>query len=571
MHVLGLSALGHDPSAAIVDDQGVLGAIEEGKLVRSRTFSGIPRAAIEFCLERAHTTLDKVERIAIANRPAQTFRRKAFLRARLAPIAPKTSAYYLNKAFGELGAELNNFRILRDMAGRPASRVMGFDHHACHAASSFFASPYDSALIVTLDEQGDGQAGSVFVGEGTRIRKIFRLAYPHSLGALFAQFSKLLGFRKHGDEHKTQWLNLSGEPVFAEWFTEMLRRGPGEPPRFRSKYLRRDLAGELSFTEAFYERMGLAGPGSAKWNDALRANIAASAQEACARVVTQWLSKLQKETGSKKLCLAGGVFLNPLLVAAVEKAGDFDAVFAQPAAGNEGTSLGAAWLAWHGILKRPRGEAMAAPFWGPEFSNEEIKNVLDNCKASYGWCDSIEQRVEAAWQLLAAGKIIGWYQGRAEFGPRALGHRSLLASPWAPYVKENLNDYVKHRESFRPFALAVPAEDAATYFDVSKNARFLSTMAVSKERGRQILGELPSGFLLRGNQVRLQVVEKTDDPILWRLLKRSGENAPAPLLVNTSFNLFGEPLVITPRDAVRSYFCSGMDALFAGSFILRKS
>jgi carbamoyltransferase len=570
MHVLGLSALGHDPSAAIISERGVLGAIEEGKLARTRSFSGIPRSAIQFCLQRAGKNLPDIERIAVASLPARALRRKALLRARLAAIAPVTSAYYFNKALGELGAELNNLRILRELAAAPAGRVAGFDHHACHAASAFFASPYDSALIVTLDEQGDGRTGTVSMGEGTKIREISALAYPHSLGLVFAQFSRLLGFRKHGDEHKTQWLSLSGEPAFAEWFLEMLRREPGGPPRLGTKYFRRDFAGELSFTPEFYRRAGIQAADSAELTDSLRANLAASLQQASATILCEWFEQLREQTGTKDLCLAGGVFLNPLLVAAIERGTNFESIFVQPAAGNEGTSLGAAWLAWHEISGRPRVDPMAAPFWGPEFSNEEIKNVLDNCKASYRWADSAGQKIEAALQLLGMGKIIGWCQGAAEFGPRALGHRSLLASPWAPYVKENLNDFVKHRESFRPFALAIPEEDAAKFFEVTANARFLSTMAKANAKGREALGSLPHGFLLPGDLVRLQVVKQTDDPLFWKLLKRSGENAPAPLLVNTSFNLFGEPLVITPRDAVRSYFCSGTDALFAGSFFLRK-
>ena len=213
---------------------------------------------------------------------------------------------------------------------------------------------------------------------------------------------------------------------------------------------------------------------------------------------------------------------------------------------------------------------MPAPYWGPAYSNAEIKSVLDNCKATYRWCDSEERKLAETVRLLHAGKIVAWFQGAVEFGPRALGNRSLLASPWAPYVKENLNDYVKHRESFRPFALAIPEEHCAEYFHCSANGRFLTTMATANEKGRQLLADLPPGFLLPGNLVRLHVVRSTDNPLFWKLLNDAGQNAPAPILVNTSFNLFGEPLVVTPRDAVRSYFCSGADALVVGNFLLEK-
>jgi carbamoyltransferase len=260
--------------------------------------------------------------------------------------------------------------------------------------------------------------------------------------------------------------------------------------------------------------------------------------------------------------------LNSLLVAQLEKNAGFDKVFVQPAAGNEGTALGAAWLA--GRKMNPVSSARGLPhvYLGPSFSNEEIKRVLDNCKATYRWITADEEGMQKAVNLLVAGKIVGWFHGAAEFGPRALGNRSLLASPWAPFVKENLNDYVKHREPFRPFALSVPEEDAPKYFEApTPAARFMATMG----RLRPEHGELLSAHALPQGMVRLHVVARDTNPTYWSLLKAFGARSRAPILVNASFNLFGEPLVISPRDAVRSYFCSGVDALIIGNFILVKS
>src|SRR6202050_35446 len=576
MHILGISAMGHDSTAALLGERGILAAIEEGKLERTRSIEGIPRAAIRYCLERAGIEWAGVERIAIASRPGRAWRRQALLRTRLAPLAPVSSSYFLNKAFGELGRELNNFRILRALAGKPEGRVESYDHHLCHAASAFYASPFDSALVVTLDEQGDGRAGFAGLGGGTRIRELDSIPFPHSLAWVYSQVTRLLGFRSQGDEHKTQWLSLEGEPVFGGFFLEMLRAGPNSPPHLNAKYFSRRFSLDQSFSNEFYGRLGISrhslpakssGLPAPAMTDFLRANIAASLQQACTVVVCDWLESLRRTTKARLLCLAGGLFLNPLLVSSVERSAGFDAVFVQPAAGNEGTSLGAAYLAWHESLRRPRIEPMPAPYWGPAYSNQDIKTVLDNCKASYQWCDSDDQKIEEALRLLEAGKIVAWFQGGAAFGPRALGNRSLLASPWAPYVKENLNDYVKHRESFRPFAISIPAEDAAEYFDCSANARFMTTMAIAKEKGMKLLESLPPGFVLPGNLVRLHTVSADENPLFWKLLKRSGERGAAPMLVNTSFNLFGEPLVIRPREAVRSYFCSGVDALVAGSFL----
>jgi carbamoyltransferase len=570
MYILGLSAMTHDPAAALISEQGVLAAIEEGKLTRTRAAEGIPRSAIKFCLEHAGIDLTAVEAIAIGSRPPRSWRRQTLFRAGQAPFSLSSSGYFVGKAFGELSRELNNFRLIRKMAGNPQRRVRSFDHHQSHAASAFFSSLFDRALIVTLDEQGDGRSGSVSVGEGTRIREVESVAFPNSLAWVYTQITRLLGFQPHAEEHKTQWLSLAGEPVFLDLFLDALRKDANGAPHLNRKYFKRSFAGELSFSDEFYRRVGWDNKSDAIVDNGLRANIASSLQQACAMIVSEWAEAIAKKNGMRSLCLAGGLFLNPLLVAAVESNTYFNGVFVQPAAGNEGTAVGAALVAWHADSARPRIAPMGAPYWGPEFSNDAVKSVLDNCKASYKWCDSEEEKLAETVRLIQAGKIVAWYQGAAEFGPRALGNRSLLASPWSPYVKENLNDYVKHRESFRPFALAMPEEDCAEYFDFSSNTRCLTTMARAKEKGRKLLAELPPGFLLKNNLVRLHAVSSRDNPLFWKLLKRSGENAPAPILVNTSFNLFGEPLVVTPRDAVRSYFCSGADALVAGNFLLKK-
>jgi len=579
--------MGHDSTATLLGESGIVAAMEESKLARTRGIEGIPREAIRYCLERAGIGWRDVAHVAIASRPWRAWQRQAAFRARLAPLAPVSSGYFVNKASGELGRELNNVRIVRQMAGAPEGRVASLDHHLCHAASAFYASPFERALVVSLDEKGDGRAGFVGIGEGTGLREVASLALPHSLAWVYSQVTKLLGFRPHADEHKTQWLSIyashDGEAggaagtggEFTDLFLEMLRREARGPAHLNAKYFRHGFAGELSFTHEFYRRAGIAHEPAedapeTRVAEALRARIAAGLQRACEIVLCEWLAALREQYKERSLCLAGGLFLNPLLVAAIEARAGFENVFVQPAAGNEGTALGAAWLVWHQQQGRARLAAMAAPYWGPAYSNEEIKKVLENCKAAYHWCDSDERKLGETVRLLQAGKIVAWFQGAAEFGPRALGNRSLLASPWAPYAKENLNDYVKHRESFRPFALAIPEERCAEYFECSPNGRFLTTMAKANAAGRKLLASLPPGFLLPDDLVRLQVVRAADNALFWKLLQRSGENAPAPIVVNTSFNLFGEPLVVTPRDAVRSYFCSGADALVAGNFLLEK-
>jgi carbamoyltransferase len=557
MYILGLSALAHDSSAALVGDKGVIAAIEEGKLSRTRSASGIPHAAIRFCFERAGTRWNEMEKIAVAARFVPAWWRRSRQRFTESVPTPVSSGDYL--------------RILRQLAGSQlaegqSERVIELDHQLCHAAGAFYPSPFERAVIVTMDEMGDGHAGLVALGEGVNIQPLQASSFPNSLGWVYSQVTELIGFRPHQDEHKTQWLSLTGRAEFAGLFVEMLRSDRNPMPRLNKKFFNSGLEGRVAFSEEFYRRIGIS-EASEPLSAELRANLAASVQQACATVVTELLRSLLKKHKVSNVCLAGGLFLNPLLVESVERESGFEKVFVQLAAGNEGTALGAAWLVQHQMMGRARQPEASAPYWGPIFSNEEIKQVLDNCKATYHWMDSEPRKLDEAVKHLLAGRILAWYQGAAEFGPRALGHRSLFASPWDPYMKENLNDYVKHRESYRPFALSVPEEDCGRYFECSDLGRFMGTMARARPEAHELLG----GLILPGGRVRLHIVERSANPLLWRLLKHFGTRAPAPMLVNTSFNLFGEPLVISPRDAIRSFYCSGTDAMMLGDFLLTKS
>jgi carbamoyltransferase len=573
--ILGLSALAHDSAAALLSESGIVAAIEESKLVRMRATTGIPREAIRYCLERGGTGWSGVECVAVASRPVRAWVRQAWLRTRLTPFAPVPSGYYQTKALGDLGRELNNGRLLQSLGESAKLRVLNLEHHLCHAASAFYASAADRAVVLTLDEQGDGRAGAVALGEGARLRILRSISYPHSPAWIFSQVTDLIGFEPHADEHKTQWLGLDGEPVLENLFLGLLRGSAGKLPHLATSYFNRGLAGRIAFSPKFYRAIGVdpavgkaaeSGSPRPRIPEPLRKQLAASVQQACAKVAAELAERYRKETGAKSLCLAGGLFLNPVIVSHVEKNTGFDDVFVQPAAGNEGTALGAAWYVRHHLQGKPRQAPPSQLAWGPGYSSQEIKQVLDNCKARYRFHVGEEQILEETVQLLAAGKIVGWFHGAAEFGPRALGNRSLLASPWAPYVKENLNEYVKHREAFRPFAISVVSERAAEFFDFTRSAHFMATLGFAKPEAARLL----EGFLLPGGRVRLHVVGRAANSPLWRLLDRFGKFAPAPMLVNTSFNLFGEPLVVSPRDAVRSYFCSGIDALIIGNFSLAK-
>ena len=564
MLILGLSSLDHDIAAALLRDGEVVAAIENDKLIRSG-MRGLPQEAIRFCLEKVGASWSDLEAVAVASGPLEGFWRRSLLRARLSPLSVRASAYYEVNELGRLARELNHRRVLRQLHGAKA-RVINLDHHACHAASAFYQSTHDRALILTLDHEGDGTSGLVAIGEGTKIRPLRKIPFPNSIAWVYSQVTELLGFAPRKDEHKTQWLSLEGEPVYKDFFLKILRR-PGSPlPHLNLAYFNRGLVGRLAFSDRFYSELDI--PRPVKLMDEQRRALAASVQQACAEVVIDLIRHYAEREKTDAVCLAGGLFLNSLLVSDVEQRLGRDRVYVPPAPGNAGSAFGAALLVWHGTMAKPRRAAkLGGPYWGPSFSRTEIKDTLDNSKARYSLQITEDRKMDMAVQLLHAGKIVGWYQGATEFGPRALGNRSVLASPWADYVKENLNDYIKHREWFRPFALAVPEEDCERWFEASPSCRYMNSLATAKPGQDGV----PEGFLLPGNRVRLQVVSRDANPAFWKLLKRFGESAPAPILVNTSFNLFGEPLVVKPRDAMRSYFCSGVDALIIDNFVLSKS
>jgi carbamoyltransferase len=294
--------------------------------------------------------------------------------------------------------------------------------------------------------------------------------------------------------------------------------------------------------------------------DELRAHISAGAQRAIEQAVIEFAGD------ARNICLAGGLGMNALLVAALENSGNFQSVFVQPASGNSGSALGAVLYTWHELLGHSRRALIENYCLGPAYTAEEIKQVVENCKLRFRYLLTGDELVDAAVERLSDNRIVAWMQGRMEFGPRALGNRSILASPLDPYSTENLNTYIKHREAFRKFAASVPAEVADEYFQTGPNARFLATVGKVRPAHRQRF----AGALLSGDLIRVHVVSREDNPLYWKLLNRAGEKTGLPVLYNTSFNLFSEPLVCTPRDAVRSFYSSGIDALFCGHFLLQK-
>jgi carbamoyltransferase len=365
----------------------------------------------------------------------------------------------------------------------------------------------------------------------------------------------LLGWESNADEHKVQWLSASGDDRFVGLFESMFSWPDGDWPRVDRSWFANDRIRLGGFARKFYRALGV-DPDSPDLSS-LKPHIAAGLQRATESVVARMSGS------SEKLCFAGGMGLNALLVAALER--KFDA-FVQPAAGNAGTAIGAVLHAWHVLYHQTDRVSLGNLCVGPEFSAEETKQVLENCKLRFRYLLTNDEVVDTAVGQLTDNQIVAWMHGRMEFGPRALGNRSILASPLNPYSTENLNVFIKHREPFRKFAASVTAEAASEYFDAGPNARYLATVGRVKPAHKKTF----AASVLGEDLVRVHVVHRENNPLYYRLLEESGRRTGLPVLYNTSFNLFGDPLVCSPRDAARSFYSSGVDAMFVGNFFLQK-
>ena len=563
MLTLGLSSFTHDAAAALLEDGAIKAAVEDSKLVRSST-NGLPETAIRYCLARHGIRWHDLDVVAVASRPFMGCLRQLRLPIRHFASLPVASAHFAANQLGALAKQLSDLRQLRHENETCTFKLLCLEHHLCHAAAAFFQSPFERSLIVSLDEGTDGTSGMVAIGEGNDIRVLQTIPAPHSLAWVYSKVTELLGFVAHKEEHKTQWLSVEGDPSLKEIFREMMCESGSPLPHLNRRFVDCDATGRLRLSRHFYRRFGLSC--DSELSDQVRRTLASSLQQACFEIVRDLVEHFRSKYDIPNVCFGGGLFQNVILVAALEGELGMNQVFVPPAPGNAGCAVGAGLVVWHLRMKGARRQEVSHVYWGPSYNQHEIYDVLTSSKVRYSTPRTTERRLETAIQLLQAGKIVGWFQGAAEFGPRALGNRSLLASPWAPYVKENLNDYIKHREWFRPFALAIPEEDCSRFFECSRLCRFMNSLGTLRSENNV----LPEGFALAGKRVRLQVVQEKTNPLFWRLLKRFGEVAPAPMLINTSFNLAGEPLVSKPQDALRSYFCSGIDALVIENFVLSK-
>lgn len=524
MIILGIGGILGDAACAVLKDGELVAAVEEAKLSRNGALTRggeLPAQAIATCLELAGARPDQVDAVAIVR-----------------PIPDHEIHLRLRAQF-------------------PNSRILIVEHHQAHAASAYYPSPFDEATVLSLDRGGDFRCGTRWHASGTTLAIEQEQYLSDSVGDFFGRVTELLGFRARVDEHKVQWLSVTGDDRFRGLFSEILCVSDAGPRIDRSFYSGERLR-HGRFSSRFYERLGL--KDGEPVPDDLRPHIAAGAQRAVEDAALRMAGK------GRNLCLAGGLGLNSLLVAAFENRSGFENVFVQPAAGNAGTAIGAVLDTWHGAFRQTRRVPLPSLSLGPAYSAAEIKQVLENCKLRFQYLVTSDEIVRHTVAQLNENKIVAWMHGRMEFGARALGNRSILASPLDPYSTENLNTFIKHREPFRKFAASVPAELCSEYFEAGPNARYLATVG----RVRPPYRDRFAAAILAGDLIRVHAVDGNENPLYWKLLHAAGEATGLPVLYNTSFNLFGEPLVCTPRDAVRSFYSSGIDAMSVGNFFLQK-
>lgn len=509
MKILGIGGVRSQSAAVLILDGRIAAAVEEAKLTRDPQSGALPHAAIAECLRIGGVSPDEVDFVALAR-----------------PLPPGA----------DIPLALTKFS---------SARVVSVDHHEAHAASAYYASPFESAVVITLDCEGDLRCGARWLGAGNSLTLEREIFYPDSIGDLYGRVTRLLGMRARAEEHRLQWLSTAGTARYRQVFDRIVSGHSFDQSYFDNQ----------AFSSKFFGELGLA---SIAGKD--RADVAASLQ----KTLEEYVFRLAE--GAENVCLAGGVAWNALLVAALENSGRFRGVFAQPAAGNSGTALGAALHVWHhGAGGTERLDAGGYGL-GPAYSANDIKQTFENCKLRFRLLPTVPEVTGAAVAQLRNNRIVAWMQGRMEFGPRALGHRSILASPHDPYSTENLNTFIKHREASRKFAASVPAELAGEYFQTGPNSRHLATVGTVRAAHRETF----RGAILAQDLVRVHSVSKEDNPLYWQLLHEFGAATGLPVLYNTSFNLFGEQMVCTPRDAVRSFYSSGIDALVAGNFLLEK-
>jgi len=591
MRVLGISAFYHDSAAALVKDGCIVAAAQEERFTRKKHDSSFPKNAIAYCLEEAGARLSELDHVVFYEKPFLKFERLMETYIALAPrgfrsfcmaipLWLKEKLFQKSLLRDELRAFANDFDI---------TRLLFCEHHLSHAASAFYPSPYEDAVVLTMDGVGEWTTTSAAFGSGKNLEVFQEIHFPHSLGLLYSAFTYYTGFKVNSGEYKLMGLAPYGEPKYAKLILDnLIDLKPDGSFRLNISYF--DYCTGLTMTnERFGALFGEPVRTADKPVTGFHMDIAASIQAVLDEVVLGITCNLAKKTGAKNLCLAGGVALNCVTNGKVLRSGAFKNIWIQPAAGDAGGAIGAALATVHIFKGQPRRtngtDTMAGALLGPSYSQFDIERRLARVGARFKILDEAGM-IEATASALANQEVVGWFQGRMEFGPRALGGRSILGDPRSPTMQRNLNFKVKYRESFRPFAPSVLREDVSDWFELDCDSPYMLIVTqLRKDRRRAesrddralfgidklnvVRSEIPAVTHV-DYSARVQTVHAATNPLFHRLLQKFKELTGCPILINTSFNVRGEPIVCTPEDAFRCFMGNELDLLVIGNCILRK-
>lgn len=591
MLILGISCFYHDAAAALLEDGQLIAAAEEERFSRKKHDASFPKLAVEFCLKQAGITPHDLDYVVFYEKPLQKFER--ILRTNLATF-PRSWRVFGEAMMAWVGDKLWVRSHIAEGVGIDPSKILFVEHHLSHAASAFFASPFKEAAILTVDGVGEwtttakGVASADWGDGGTNaINLTAEQRFPHSLGLLYSAFTAWLGFRVNNGEYKVMGMSPYGDPNYLDKIERLFKVNSDGSFWLDMDYFSYHYSHTDTFNQKFIDLFGSPRVHSddfftAKTNPELNPNnalvkqnqyyadVAASIQRVTEETLLKLLNALHAETGMKNVCMAGGVALNSKANGRLLKETPFENLFIQPAAGDSGGALGAALYAYHVVLSKPRQFVQEHNYWGAGYGPDRVRSAVKSAEFPYEIISDETKLTERVVDDFLAGKVVGWFQGRFEWGPRALGQRSIMADPRRAAMKDIVNTKIKFREPFRPFAPAIIEEAVPTYFDIDNHvdnymARFMLTVEkFIPDQGAKVpaVNHLGTG--------RLQSVRREWNPRYYDLMYTFGQATGVPILINTSFNLRGEPIVNTPENALSTFRNSGIDTLVIENIIIRK-
>ncbi len=584
MNILGISCYYHDAAAALLQEGVLIAAAQEERFSRIKNDPSFPLRAIQFCLTKGGIKSQDLDFVVLHEKPMLKLER--FLTSTLA-YWPKAGSLFQDGTVSWMKQKLWITAKVMEELGIPRDKVLFVEHHMSHAASAFFCSPFDEAAVLTVDGVGEWATATIGMAKSApcAIKLSHEMRFPDSLGLLYSTFTAFLGFEVNEGEYKVMGMAPYGEPRYLEMLNKVARLFDDGSIRLESSFFSYQYSSQRSFSQRFVDLFGTPrepglefvtgradtgqGPQELMRRNQHYADVAASVQHFTEQALIKMATHLQRTTGATNLCLAGGVALNSVANTKLFRGAGFENIFIQPAAGDAGAALGAAQYACHVLLGKPRSFVMEHAYWGQEFSESEISAALAGGSAQQ--LEDENELIARAVKDLAAGKVLGWFQGRFEWGPRALGNRSILADPRREEMKKVVNRKIKFREPFRPFAPVVPEDCVIRMFEAPGGLeqqyppRFMLMVVPWKEEaGKQVpaVNHLGTG--------RLQSLRREWNPRYYSLLENFGAETGVPVLMNTSFNVRGEPIVASPQDAMRTFQKSGLDILYAGNYRLEK-